>query len=44
MKHTTSLATRVAVLIGGALLAALAHATPNLPLVDPMRGATALDQ
>lgn len=44
MKHTTSLAARLALLIGGALVAAFAHAAPNLPLTDPMRGATALDQ
>lgn len=44
MKHTTSLAARLALLVGGALLTVLAHAAPNLPLVDPMRGATVLDQ
>jgi len=44
MKHTTSLAARLALLVGGALFTIFAHAAPNLPLVDPMRGATALDQ
>jgi cytochrome c-type protein NapB len=45
MKHTTSLATRLALLVGAALVAVAAHAAPPAaPLVDAMRGATALDQ
>ena len=44
MKNSTSLASRLALLVGATLVAVLAHAAPNLPLVDPMRGATALDQ
>jgi len=44
MKKSTSLAARLALLVGATLVAVLAHAAPNLPLVDPMRGTTALDQ
>lgn len=44
MKHSTSLAARLALLVGATLVAVLAHAAPNLPLVDSMRGPTALDQ
>lgn len=44
MKHTTSLTARLALLVGAALVAVLAHAGPKLPLVDSMRGATPLDQ
>lgn len=44
MKQTRSLATRLALLVGVAALAVLAHAGPKLPLVDAMRGATALEQ
>lgn len=43
MKHLPSLAVRLALLIGATLLATLAHAAPKLPLVDPMRGPTALE-
>jgi cytochrome c-type protein NapB len=44
MKNSTSLAARLALLVGATLVAVLAHAAPNLPLVDAMRGTTALDQ
>ena len=44
MKNSTSLAARLALMVGATLVAVLAHAAPNLPLVDPMRGTTALDQ
>jgi cytochrome c-type protein NapB len=42
--HNTSLALRLVLLVGAALIAAVASAAPNLPLVDAMRGATPLDQ
>ena len=44
MKHVTSLARRLVLLVGAAMVATIASAAPNLPLVDPMRGPTALDQ
>ena len=43
MKHSTSLTQRLVLLLGTALVTVIAHAAPSLPLVDPMRGPTALD-
>lgn len=44
MKSSTSLAVRLALIVVGAFVAILAHAGPTLPLVDPMRGNTPLEQ